>query len=122
MPIAGVLRAAERQMHLCTRRAGVDVRDPRLEIAHRAERLVHVAREDRRREPELDPVRNADRLVEASDLDESGRRAEDLLLRDAHARLDVAEDRRPVEEALAKVALARDLAAGQQLRALVLAD
>ena len=33
------------------------------------------------------------------DRDQRRRRAEDLLLRDAHPRLDVAEDRRPVEEA-----------------------
>src|SRR5882724_10440279 len=49
--VAGVLRAAERQMHLGAGRAGVDVRDPRLQVAHGAERLVHVAREDGGREP-----------------------------------------------------------------------
>src|SRR5262245_38395772 len=32
--VAGVLRAAERQVHLGADRAGVDVGDPRLEVAH----------------------------------------------------------------------------------------
>src|SRR5207244_6988228 len=52
--VAGVFRAAEREVHLGAARAGVDVGDPRLEIAHRAERLVHVAREDRGRQAVLD--------------------------------------------------------------------
>src|SRR6185503_11868291 len=54
MSVAGCLRAAERQVHLRTGRARVDVRDPRVQVAHRTERLVHVAREDRRRQAELD--------------------------------------------------------------------
>src|SRR5215210_34799 len=33
--VARVLRAAERQVHLGSDRAGVDVGDPRLEVAHR---------------------------------------------------------------------------------------
>src|SRR5918994_2253668 len=61
--VAGVLDAAEREMHLGADRARVDVRDARPQVAHRAERLVHVAREDRRREAVLDPVRDLDRLV-----------------------------------------------------------
>ena len=40
----------------------------------------------------------------------------------AHPRLDVAEDRRAVEEALVEPVAGRDLAAGQQRRALVPAD
>src|SRR6266550_3905637 len=50
--------------------------------------------------------------VEDGHRDERGRRAEDLLLRDPHLRVDVGEDGRPVEEALAQVAVAGDLAAG----------
>ena len=95
---------------------------PGLQVAHRAERLVDVAREDRGREPVADPVRDADRLVEVLDRDQRRRRAEDLLLRDPHLRIDVGEDRRPVEEALAELALGRRLAAGEELRALVRAD
>ena len=59
-----------------------------------------------------------DRLLERVDGDQRGRRAEDLLLRDPHLRVDVGEDGRAVVEALAVDALA----AGQQLRALALAD
>src|SRR5215208_907972 len=55
MAVPGVLRAAERQVHLGADRARIDVRDPCFEVAHRAEGGVHVAREDRGREAELDP-------------------------------------------------------------------
>src|SRR4029453_18787991 len=60
--VAGLLDAAEREVHLGADRARVDVRDPGLEVAHRAERAVHVAREDRRGEPVPDAVRDAERL------------------------------------------------------------
>src|SRR2546422_11428056 len=120
--VARVLRAAKRQMHLGAGRPRVDVGDARLKVAHRAERLVDVAREDRRGKAVPDPVGDADRLVEVAHLDERRRRTEDLLLCDAHARVDVAEDGGPVEEALREIALGRDLAAGEQARALALAD
>src|SRR5205823_5906063 len=69
-----------------------------------------------------DSVRRADRLVERADLDQRGRRSKDLLLRDPHLRINVAEDRRPVIEALLELALRRDLAAGEEARPLVPAD
>src|SRR5581483_4047838 len=50
-----------------------------------------VAREDRGREPVADAVRDPDRLVEVAHLDQRRRRPEDLLLRDPHLRIDVAE-------------------------------
>src|SRR5207249_284002 len=103
-------------------RARVDVGDPRDEIAHRAKRLVHVAREDRGREAVLDPVRHANRLVEVADADQRRRRAEDLLLGDPHLWIDVAEDRRSVVEAPVEPVPGSDLAAGQELRALVRTD
>ena len=121
--VAGLLRAAEREMHLGADRARVDVGDARVEVAHRAERRVHVAGEDRRREAEADAVRRrATASSKSLDADQRGRRAEDLLLRDPHLRVDVAEDRRAVVEALVEPVARRDLAAGQQLRALVQAD
>src|SRR5438477_4308603 len=120
--VARVLRAAEGQVHLGADRPGVHVRDPGLEVAHRPERVVDVAREDRGREPILDPVRDADRLVDVAHLHERGRRAEDLLLRDAHPRVDASVDRRPVEVAASKIAVGRNLAAGEELRALAGAD
>src|SRR5581483_9753317 len=120
--VSGVLRPAEREMHLGADGAGVHVRDAGLEIAHRAERRVDVAREDRGREPVLDAVRHADGLVEVAHLDERRDRTEDLLLRDAHLWVDVPEDRRPVVEPAREVALGCRLAAGQESGALVAAD
>src|SRR5215208_98139 len=119
MAVAGVLRAAEGEMHLGSDRARVHVRDAGDEIAHRTERLVHVASEDRRRQPVADAVRDADRPVEVLDADEGRRRAEDLLLRDSHLRVDVPEERRPIVEAVPEAVARRDLTAGQQLRTLV---
>src|SRR3990172_9115100 len=115
--VSGVLRTAEREVHLGAGRAGVDVGDPRLEVAHRAKRPIDVAGEDRRRQAVLDPVRDRDRLVEAAHADQRRRRAEDLLLRDAHAQLDAGKDRRTVVEALREVALGCRLAAGEEPRA-----
>src|ERR671910_844409 len=120
--VARVLRAAEGEVDLRAGRARIDVRDPGLQIAHRAEGLVHVAREDRGREAVADPVRDPDRLVEALDRDQCSRRPEDLLLRDPHLRVDVREDRRPVEEPLPEVALVHLLATREELGALVRAD
>src|SRR4029453_1178302 len=116
------LCAAEREMNLRPGRSGVDVRDPGVQIAHRAERLVHITREDRGREPELDRVRSVNRLVDVGRADERGRGPEDLLLRDPHLGIDITEDRRPVEEALVQAVLRRDLTAGEELRALALPD
>src|SRR5664279_2738853 len=79
VPVAGVLRAAEREVDLGARRVFVFKREAAHEIAHCAECLVDVAREDRRRETEPDAVRDADRLVEVAHLDQRGRRPEDLL-------------------------------------------
>src|SRR6476646_6663029 len=96
VPVARVLDAAEREVHLGADRARVDVGDPRLEIAHRAEGPVHVLREDRGREAEPDPVRDLDRLVDVTHLEHGGGRAEDLFLGDPHLRVDVAEHCRSV--------------------------
>src|SRR5262249_44087395 len=120
--VAGVLRAAEREVHLGADRAGVDVGDAGVEVAHGSERLVDVAREDRRGKSVPDAVRDADRLVEVMDADQRRRRAEDLSLGDPHPGLDVTEDRRAVVEALVEAVPGGTPPAGQQLRALVLAD
>ena len=89
-------------------------------MARKALFTSRVKIEDER--PNSMPLAILDRLVDVGRADERGRRAEDLLLRDPHARLDVAEDRRPVEGAAVEPVLGRDLAAGQERRALVLAD
>src|SRR4051812_28862427 len=122
LPVAGVLRAAERQMHLGARRAGVDVGDPGLKVAHRPEGAVHVAREDRGREPVTNLVRDPDRLVEALARDQPGRRAEDLLLAAPHLRMAVRKARRAVEEALAEPPVRCRPPACEQLRAFARAD
>src|SRR5207248_9934626 len=72
--------------------------------------------------PGPDAVRRADRRGQVAHPDQRRRRPEDLFLRDPHPGLDVAEDRRPVEEAVAEPVAAGDLAPGEEPRALVAAD
>src|SRR5215510_13741994 len=117
VPVARVLDAAEREVHLGADRAGVDVRDAGLEVAHRAEGAVDVLREDRGREAVLDAIRDLDRLVDVAHLDHRGRRAEDLLLGDPHLRVDVAEDRWPIVEAILEAVPRGDLPAREERRA-----
>src|SRR5438105_1880880 len=93
--VARLLRPAEWEMDLGADRPGIHVRDAGVQVAHRAESAVHVAREDRRGEPEADAVRGPHGLVEVPYRNQRRRRAEDLLLCDPHLRLDVAEDRWP---------------------------
>src|SRR4029079_2125515 len=76
----------------------------------------------RRRQAELDRVRRPDGFVDVVRPDERGRRPEALLLRAPHLGIDLPEDGRPVEEALVETVLRRDLATGQELRPLALAD
>src|SRR4051812_32661923 len=45
--VARLLHSAEREVNLCAGRSGVDVGDAGLQVAHRLERLVDIAREDR---------------------------------------------------------------------------
>src|SRR4029077_6350355 len=122
MAVAGVFRTAEREMHLGSDRSRVDVRDSGLQVAHRPEGLVDVAREDGRGESVPDPVRDANRFVEVLDADQCRRGAEDLLLGDPHLRVDLAEDRRAIEVPLLEPVTGRHLAAREELRTFALAD
>src|SRR6185369_7661822 len=115
MAVAGLLPTAEREVDLGARRAGVDVHDARLEVAHRPERGVRVAGDDRGREAVARLVDRRDRALVVVDRHDREDRPEDLLLGDPVHRLDGAEDPRLEEVAVAKVAVARPAAAGDQL-------
>src|SRR5437870_4415112 len=103
--VAGLLPAAEWQVRLGARRAGVDVDDARLEVAHRPEGRVRVAGEDRRRQAVVGLVERGHRLGVAIDRDDRQDRPEDLLLGDAVHRLHAGEDRRLEEVAVPEVAV-----------------
>src|SRR3954468_10339599 len=62
--VAGVLGAAEWQMHLSANRRRVDVEDPGVEIAHRRKCAVDILCVDRRGESVLDAVADLDRLIQ----------------------------------------------------------
>src|SRR4029453_11175217 len=61
--VPGLLPAAEREVGLGSGRAGVDVDDAGLEVAHGPERGVRVAGEDRRREAVTGLVDRGDRAL-----------------------------------------------------------
>src|SRR5204862_1885563 len=63
-----------------------------------------------------------DRVVDVLHADQRRRGPEDLLLRDPHPGVDVPEDRRPVEVAVAEPVAAGHLTTGQELGALVFPD
>src|SRR6184192_368846 len=89
-----VLDASERHLRLAAHRRGVHVEHAGFRLVGVAERGPEVVRVDRRREPVADTVRGRERGVEIARGDHAHDRAEDLLLRERHARVDVAEDRR----------------------------
>src|SRR5258705_9086099 len=101
--VAGLLPATERQVRLRPGRPGIDVYDPRLEVAHRAERLVHVAGEDARRQAEAGLVQRQHRRAVVVDRDHGQDRPEDLLLADPIHGPDAGEDRGLEEIALQQV-------------------
>src|SRR5690349_9123931 len=113
--VARLLPAPERQVDLGAGRAGVDVDDAGLEVAHGAERGVHVAREDARRQPVAGLVERGHRLRVVGDRDDREDRPEDLFLADAVHRPDTGEDRRFEEMAVAEGAIGRAVAAEDEL-------
>src|SRR5579859_3172296 len=122
MSVAGGLGAAKGQMHLSANRWRIYIRDTGVNVAHGAERLIYVARVDRRREPIRHAVGDLNRLIEAVDGDEAEHRAKDFLLGNAHLLIHVSEDRRLKEPAIGVAGSVQRLAAGFQLCALILAD
>src|SRR5438093_4832524 len=94
---AGALDAAERHVHVGAGGLRVHVQDPGLQLLREALYGAEVAREDRRREPELDAVRTSQRLVQGREAVERGDGAEDLLAREQRLVGDVLEDRRQQE-------------------------
>src|SRR3954452_15644992 len=80
MTVACLLRAAERQMRFRADGRSVHVEDAGVHVAHREERVVHVARVDRRRQSVAHAVADLDRILERLARDHRGHRSEDLLL------------------------------------------
>src|SRR3954447_11274561 len=115
VPVPGLLPAAEREMGLGANGAGVDIHDPGLEVAHRAERGVHVLGEDRGRETVPCLVHDGGRRRVVVDRDHSKDGSEDLLLADAIHRLDVAEDGRLEEMAVSERAIGDPVTADDEL-------
>src|SRR4029453_674875 len=122
VPVSGVLDAAERKVDLGADRRRVHVEDPGLEIPHRSERAVDVARIDGSGEAVLDGVRHANALFERPDGNHSRDRSEDLLAGNAHVRGGAAEDGRRKEEPARQVPVGELLAPAEEVGALALPD
>src|ERR1041384_4848516 len=82
--VPGPPDAAEGHVGFGADRRGVDIRDPRPDVADRLIGLVDVARVDRRGEAVRSVVRDRDGLLERLHLDHGEDRTEDLLPRHAH--------------------------------------
>src|SRR5690606_5379145 len=120
--VARAAGPAEGQVHLSARGAVVDVYDPGGHVPGRPQGLVDVPGVDAARETVGGVVVDADGFLQAVDGDDDRRRTEDLLLGDAHPRVDVREQRRAVKEALRAIAFPIDFAAAEQARAFLDAD
>ena len=68
--VARRLRAAEGQMHLGSDRRGIHVKDAREHFLHCPERAVHIRGVDRSRKPIPHSVRDIDRVIHVSTLDQ----------------------------------------------------
>src|SRR5262245_8124387 len=79
----------------------IDEDHARLEIAAGAESLPLIAGEDGGDQAELGPIRNGDGLLIRIEFDDTGDRAEDLFTGDAILGLDLREERRGDEIAVA---------------------
>ncbi len=111
MAVACGFYPAERQMNFGADRGSVDVGDPGVKIAHGGEGLVHVFGVDRRRESVLNIVGDADGVLETFAGNDGNHRAENLLLRDAHLRINIDEYRWLDEPSVLEVALSQAIAA-----------
>src|SRR5262249_37636090 len=88
----------ERQLGVA-RRVPVDKDHASREVAYEALLLVYVVRPDVGAEAELGPIREVDRLLEATNTVESRDRSEHFLLMHPHRRGDFCENGRGVVEA-----------------------
>src|SRR3954467_15058998 len=115
MPVARLLPAPERKMDLRARGPGVDVDDAGLEVAHRPECGVDVAREDARREAVARLIEREHRRAVVVDRDDRQDRAEDLLLADPVHRSHSGEDRRLEEMAVRQSVAGRAIATENEI-------
>src|SRR5438093_7970446 len=100
----------------------VHVRDPVVELVHRAERQPDIPRVERRRETVLHIVVDGERFVGVVDAKNGQHRTKHLLLLEAHARLDTREDRRLEKESSIVLLTRWPAAAAEQIGSLRLSD
>src|SRR5713226_4764438 len=122
MTVAGLLGATKRKMRFRADGGRIDVHNTGEEVAHGCEGAIHISRVNRRGQAVGHAIGDLDGLLEASDRNHRDYRAKNLLLRDAHLRMAIAEHGRLMEPAFRERAVAQTMAAGEQLGALVLPD
>ncbi|TME89161.1 MAG: aldehyde dehydrogenase, partial [Chloroflexi bacterium] len=102
-----MLHAAERDLRLAAHSRDVDVHHPSFRVLGIAKGRTQVAGIDRGGQSVADGVRGGDGALVVVRRDDAHHRSEDLLLRDAHVRVDVGEDRRLDEVARLQVRFRR---------------
>src|SRR5262249_917092 len=116
--VAALLDPAKGQVWLRTRRAGVNVDQARLYIAHRTKDGPGILREDGAGEAVDRRVSDRNGLFVVPHRENGHRGAKDLLVGDAHAWRDIGEDRRRVIGAAVKRILGQWFPTGNQRRPL----
>ena len=122
MAVAGPLDAAEGELNLCPDRRCVDINDARLQLVDGSEGAVDVVRVDGQREAVSGVVGDLDGLLKGIHRDDRDAGAEDLLLRDPHGGVYLAEDGRGVEIAVVQPILGQHAASSEDPGPLGLAD
>src|SRR2546425_6880182 len=116
-----VLHAAEGHLRFATKRRNVHVEHPGLRLFGVPEGRAEIVGVDGRREAVAHGVRGLERRLEVICGNDADHRSEDLLLRERHPRVDLAEDRRLDEVSSAQLGARRRPTVAQDLRARALA-
>src|SRR5262245_51428133 len=122
MPVAGGLGPSKRQVNFSTDRRSVHIKDPGLNIFHRAEGAVRVGRINRSGQTILYSVDYLDRVVKIATLDNRHHRTEDLLLGYAHLRLYFRKHGWLDEEAMLQITLLDAAPTAHKLRVVLVAS
>src|SRR5580658_7472978 len=109
-------------MHFGTNRRRIDIRDPRMKVAHGGEGPVHIFGIERGRQSVFDAIRYFDGIVKIVARNDRHYRAEYFFLSDAHFGIDIDEHGWLHKIAVLIFAFIETIAAALQASALSLAD
>ena len=106
--VAGATIATEGELDFGTRRAGIDIEDTGGDIAHGTLQAIDILGIDCARQAKFAVVVDSDGLFKRSHFNDRERRAEDLLLSQAHVWSHIGKERGMIEVPPRKLALSGD--------------